>query len=65
VIVNPTVTTNYVLIGEAATCTSSIVRQVLVTPLPNLQAVSNKTAICLGDKLNINANGATSYTWTP
>lgn len=65
VIVNPTVTTNYVLIGEAATCTASIVRQVLVTPLPDLQAVSPKTTICVGDKVTINANGANNYTWSP
>ncbi|MBL0330627.1 MAG: gliding motility-associated C-terminal domain-containing protein [Bacteroidetes bacterium] len=61
----PLVTTNYTVIGEASTCTTSIVKQVLVTPLPQLQAVCDRTAICLGEKTGINANGATSYTWIP
>ncbi len=65
VIVNPTVTTVYQVLGEAATCTSTAVRMVSVIPLPDLQAVSDRTIICAGDKLNINANGAVNYTWSP
>ncbi len=65
VIVNPVVTMNYIVVGEAATCTSSAVRQVSVIALPNLQAISSKTAICLGDKVNLIGNGADSYTWSP
>src|SRR6185295_16422948 len=38
VIANPTITTIYTLIGEAATCTSSTTRQVSVTPLPDVTA---------------------------
>ncbi len=65
VIVNPTVTTTYMVIGEAATCTSTAVRQVSVIALPNLQAFASRTVICAGDKVNINANGASNYTWSP
>jgi gliding motility-associated-like protein len=65
VIVNPPVTTNYMVIGEAATCTSTAVRQVSVIALPDLQAFASKTVICAGDRLNINANGANTYTWSP
>ena len=65
VIVTPTVTMNYVVVGEAATCTSVAVRQVSVIQLPDLQAVSSNTNICIGDKVNLIGNGATSYTWMP
>ncbi len=65
VIASPMVTTNYVVVGEAATCTSTAVRQVSVIQLPTLQAICDRTVICIGDKTNINANGASSYTWTP
>ena len=65
VIVTPTVTMNYIVVGEAATCTSVAVREVSVIPLPDLQAISDKTVICIGDKVTINANGALNYTWTP
>jgi gliding motility-associated-like protein len=65
VIVNPAVTTVYQVLGEAATCTSTAARMVSVIPLPDLQAVSDRTIICAGDKLNINANGALNYTWSP
>ncbi len=65
VVASPMVTTNYTVIGEAATCTSSAVRQVSVIPLPNLQAITQKSVICAGDQTNINANGASSYTWSP
>jgi gliding motility-associated-like protein len=65
VVVNPTVTMNYIVMGEAATCTSIAVRQVSVIPLPDLQATASKTLICVGDKVNLIGNGATSYTWMP
>jgi gliding motility-associated-like protein len=65
VIVNPTVTTVYQVLGEAATCTSVAQRQVSVIPLPNLSAIVSPSVICEGDQANINANGANSYTWSP
>jgi gliding motility-associated-like protein len=65
VIASPTITTNYIVIGEAATCTSTAMRQVQVIQLPTLQAICDNSVICLGDKTNINANGANSYTWNP
>jgi gliding motility-associated-like protein len=65
VIVNPTTTIVYQVLGEAATCTSTAIRQVSVIPLPDLQAVCNPSTICAGDKTTINANGAISYTWSP
>lgn len=65
VIASPLTTTNYTLIGSAATCTSQMVRQVKVTPLPNLFVTATKTVLCIGDKVTINANGSSTYTWLP
>ena len=65
VIASPTITTNYVVVGEAQTCTNSAIRQVSVIPLPDVQAASERTAICKGQKTTINANGAETYTWLP
>lgn len=65
VIASPSITTNYTVIGSAATCTSSFVRQVKVIPLPNLFVTATKTVLCKGDKININANGSSTYTWLP
>lgn len=65
VIASPMVTTNYILVGSLNSCTASAIKQVTVIPMPTLQAVSERTAMCSGDKTSINANGALSYTWTP
>lgn len=65
VIASPVTTTNYTVVGTLNTCTASIIKQVIVIPLPTLQAFASATAICQGDKINMNANGASSYTWSP
>ena len=65
VIASPVTTTNYTIVGTLNTCTASIIRQVVVIPLPTLQALASKTVLCEGEKVNINANGASSYTWSP
>lgn len=63
--ITPSITTYYTLIGEASTCTATAMMGVTVIPLPSLQAACSNTAICSGQSTNINANGATSYTWSP
>ncbi len=65
VIASPNVTTLYTVIGMLNSCTSTAVQQVTVVPLPNLQAIADRTVLCSGDIANINANGASSYTWVP
>lgn len=65
VVASPTITTNYTLVGSAASCTSEAIRQVRVYPLPILQAASTKTALCLGESTTINSNGSGTYTWVP
>ncbi|MGE0567782.1 MAG: gliding motility-associated C-terminal domain-containing protein, partial [Bacteroidia bacterium] len=65
VIASPPATEIYTVVGMLNTCTSTAVRQVSVTPLPNLSAIATKTAICRGENVTINANGSMTYTWFP
>jgi len=65
VIATPLVTTNYTVVGTANSCTHTAVKQVIVITLPNLQAICEKSVICYGDQTTINANGASSYNWSP
>lgn len=63
--ITPSITTVYSLIGEANTCTGTAVQIVTVIPLPTLQALAERTAICQGEQTQINANGASTYSWSP
>ncbi len=61
----PTVTTTYVVTGtDANNCTNTDTVVVTVSPLPTANA-GNDTTICIGDSVQLNATGGTSYTWTP
>ncbi|MCX8080312.1 MAG: gliding motility-associated C-terminal domain-containing protein [Bacteroidia bacterium] len=62
--VYPPVTTNYTVIGEASTCTSSAVYQVSVIPIPNLMLNITTDTICKGLSVPLYASGAWSYTWS-
>jgi gliding motility-associated-like protein len=65
VVASPSVTTNYTIIGEAATCTTTAVYQVSVIVLPNIIASNPTFTICQYAVQPITVNGATSYTWSP
>jgi gliding motility-associated-like protein len=65
VIASPSITTNYVVIGEQATCTTTAVYQVSVIILPSIIASVSQPTICQYSQTNINANGASSYSWSP
>ncbi len=65
VIASPFANTNYTVIGAANGCTASAVQQVSVIPLPNVMAAASRTLICEGEQVNINANGAFNYQWSP
>ena len=62
IVVTPTATSNYSVIGTAGTCTSQSVYTVNVNPLPNV-TVNNPT-ICLGQSATLTASGATTYSWS-
>jgi len=62
---NPNTTTTYTVIGSQNSCTSSAVYQVSVIVVPNLLTNVSNPVICVGDKANINVNGASGYNWLP
>jgi len=65
VIATPLVTTNYTVVGTSNSCTHTAVKQVIVITLPSLQAICEKSVICHGQQTSINANGASTYNWSP
>lgn len=37
---------------------------ITIHPLPNISATASSTSVCLGNTVTLNANGASTYTWT-
>ena len=65
-VVSPTTSTNYQVVGDNNfNCKSTSGVIVLVTPAPLMSAGANKTNICLGTSVVISAGGANTYTWQP
>jgi len=61
---NPASTTSYTIIGtDANSCVNSNTTTVTVIPNPTV-SVNNPT-ICIGGSVTLNANGATTYMWSP
>lgn len=64
VIVSPTTTSAFLLVGsDPSGCTSATNGVVLVQPLPTVSINSNSNTICLGQSVSLNANGASSFQW--
>ncbi|MBK9794007.1 MAG: T9SS type A sorting domain-containing protein [Sphingobacteriales bacterium] len=57
-----TTTTTYTVTGTTGTCSKTAVATVTVTPLPNVTVTS--PSVCSGSSATLQANGATTYTWT-
>jgi gliding motility-associated-like protein len=63
---NPLTTTAYTVTGEDSNgCKGQAVMIINVTPGPTLSAVATPTAVCGGNPITLNANGANTYTWNP
>lgn len=60
-IISPTTTTNYTVIGANGTCTNSAVSTVSVMG-QNVNITGNNS-ICFGNSTTLTANGGGSYTW--
>jgi PKD repeat protein len=61
--VGPATPTNYTVIGSNGSCTASIVKSVSVNPSPTVSISTPSNPICVGDAINLTANGANSYSW--
>ncbi len=61
IVVNPSTTTNYSVIGTNGSCTGTAAITISASPLPSL-SVSNQT-ICAGGSATLNAFGTNTYLW--
>jgi gliding motility-associated-like protein len=64
VIVNPTVTTTYTVTGTQGGCTGTATIVVTVTPGITAEAGPD-VSICIGDSMQLNASGGSTYAWSP
>ena len=60
--VSPVSTTNYTVTGTTSGCSSSTISTLTVLPLPVVTV--NSDSVCAGGSLNLQATGATSYSWS-
>ncbi len=61
IIVSPTSTTSFTVLGISVGCTNTVVASVSVTPLPTVTV--NSPMICSGQTATLTANGAATYFW--
>jgi gliding motility-associated-like protein len=61
IIVSPTTTTSFTVVGNNGACFGSTVTTVFVNPLPIVTV--NSSTICSGQIASLTANGATAYFW--
>jgi len=66
VVVTPTASTNYTVVGANGNCFNFKTTFLLVRPSPVVNATANPTLICTGQTATLTASGtAVSYTWSP
>ncbi len=64
-VVSPTITSLYTVIGDNVyNCTGSTSQIVLVNPIPPVNAVTNRTLVCVGGSATLTAFGADTYNWS-
>lgn len=62
-VITPTITTTYTLIGSNSNCTNSISITQSVTPNPSVSVLQSSTLICSGSSATLTASGAGTYSW--
>lgn len=65
VVVNPSVTTVYTVVGSNGNCSASTNFTVHVNPKPNLSPNVLPASLCAGQNATLSANNAQTYTWQP
>lgn len=63
IIVTPSVTTSYTVVGGVGSCTNTATSTITVNPNPTVAAVSNASLICAGQTASLTASGASTYLW--
>lgn len=65
IVVTPTATTIYTVIGANGNCTATRTLNLIVNPTPTLTASASPTVICAGSTTTLSVIGASNYTWNP
>lgn len=55
----------YTVTGANASCTNTISTSLVVNPIPIIAVSPSSPSLCVGGLTNMNASGASSYTWSP
>lgn len=55
----------YTVTGANATCSGTLSTSLVVNPLPVIAVSPSSPSLCAGGLTNMNASGASSYTWSP
>jgi serine protease len=64
VVVSPTTTTTYSVVGMTGSCSGNNTKILTVSPNPTITA-SGTSSICAGSPATIIGNGGSTYTWNP
>lgn len=65
ILVSPTVTTNYTVVGtNSLGCTLSNTLTLVVNPNPTVVITPSPATFCAGEQVTLTATGANSYSWT-
>jgi gliding motility-associated-like protein len=61
---NPLTATSYTVTGTTAGCSAFAIGSITTVATPTVTITSPKDTICVGDTLNLTANGALTYSWS-
>lgn len=65
IVVTPTVTTNYTLLGSTGNCSTTAVKTITVIPEPVIGISSSTPGVCNGFSAALTVTGSLNYTWYP
>jgi choice-of-anchor B domain-containing protein len=65
IVVSPTTTVTYNVIGLSGSCSNTNTKILTVNALPVVNASSSSSLMCVGQTVTLSATGAASYTWMP
>ncbi len=61
----PATSITYTVTGATATCSNTLSVSLVVNPIPVIVVSPSSPSLCAGGLTNMNASGASSYTWSP
>jgi hypothetical protein len=63
IVVSPSTSTTYTLVGFNGSCSSTVTVTQNVLPAPAVTLSASKNPICVGEEATLTASGANSYSW--